>query len=54
MAQYGEPQSFTLDYGEMNILFEMLEEAFKTRKGDELKRLERLRWLRNDLYRRLD
>jgi hypothetical protein len=47
MNDYGEPKTFTLDYGQMNVLFELLEEAFKTDKDE---RLERLRWLRNQLY----
>jgi hypothetical protein len=47
MNDYGEPKTFTLDYGQMNVLFELLEEAFKT---DKDKRLERLRALRNQLY----
>jgi hypothetical protein len=50
MNDYGKPQTFTLDYAEMNVLFELLEEAFKTDKDD---RLECLRALRNDLYRHL-
>lgn len=48
MADYGEPKSFTLDYGEMSVLFDVLEEALKTGKNDE--RLQRLVALRNQLY----
>jgi len=50
MNDYGKPKTFTLDYAEMNVLFELLEEGFKT---DKDKRLERLRWLRNQLYSHL-
>jgi hypothetical protein len=50
MSDYGDPKTFTLDYGQMNVLFELLEEAFKT---DKDKRLEPLCALRNDLERHL-
>jgi hypothetical protein len=50
MNDYGEPKTFTLDHAEMNVLFELLEEAFKSGKDE---RLERLRWLRNQLYQHL-
>ncbi|MDR3487634.1 MAG: hypothetical protein P4M05_22370 [Bradyrhizobium sp.] len=50
MSDYGEPKTFTLDYAQMNMLFELLEQAFKADKDD---RLEPLRALRNDLYRHL-
>jgi preprotein translocase subunit SecA len=46
--------STIMNPAERNVLFELLEEAFKTRKGDDLARLECLRSLRNDLYRHLD
>jgi hypothetical protein len=51
MAQYGEPQTFTLDYAQMSELFELIEEALRARKDDE--RLKRLVPLRNELYRHL-
>lgn len=51
MSDYGQPKAFTLDHGQMNVLFDLLEEAFRTRPNDE--RLEKLRALRNDLQRHL-
>jgi len=51
MSGYGEPKTFTLDYGQMNQLFDLLEKAFNSPDKDE--RLERLRPLRNELQRHL-
>ena len=52
MADRAETQTFTLDYKEMNQLFELLEKALNNPKKDA--RLECLRALRNNLYRHLD
>jgi hypothetical protein len=48
MTEDGKRMSFTLDHGEMNALFAILEEAFKDRKNEE--RAKTLRWLRDRLY----
>jgi len=52
MSAYGEPKTFTLDYGQMHQLFELLETALNSPTKDD--RLECLRALRNELYRHLD
>jgi hypothetical protein len=52
MSVYGEPKTFTLDYGQMNQLFELLETALNSPTKDD--KLEGLRALRNELYRHLD
>jgi hypothetical protein len=56
MSDYGKPQTFTLDYQQMNQLFELLEREMPPEgsKSAENHPLECLRALRNDLYRRLD
>ena len=48
MIDYGKPVAFTLDYAEMSVLFDLLDEALKARKDDD--RLKKLEWLRNQLY----
>jgi hypothetical protein len=48
MAEYLKRQTFTLNYAEMNILFELLEKAIKENKADE--RIQKLEWLRARLY----
>jgi hypothetical protein len=57
MNDYGKPQTFTLDHGQMNQLFELLDKALGPARDYEPGKappLECLRALRNDLYRRLD
>lgn len=58
MKTYGEPQTFTLDYGQMNQLFELLDKAIGPARqfepSEEPPPLECLRSLRNQLYNHLD
>jgi hypothetical protein len=51
MDGYGEPKTFKLDYGQMNQLFELLDEVLKDPKRSE--RVQRLQALRNQLYSHL-
>jgi hypothetical protein len=52
MKGYGEPKTFTLDYGQMNQLFELIEEA--RHNPEKRERVDRLDALRNELQRHLD
>ena len=57
MPEYGKPQTFTLDYDQMNHLIELLDPLFKSVNGMEIQdagRWEVLRALRDQIHRHLD